>query len=164
MVHENTSKGNEHKPRGRPTSKGGKRGRPKKHLLAPSGREVSGDGGVIAPSDKLSPVMPEIEKISLNESLTKILDDIAKDTVTKEEIDNPMSDKENEETKDLELIESIEFENGKNVLSIRFSKKHNRMFRIQIYLNNEHEIRPVTYTGAHTGYSFWNFLKGALKK
>jgi hypothetical protein len=66
--------------------------------------------------------------------------------------------------KDLEVIESIDFSNGENILSIRFSKRHNRMFRIQIFLNGENEIRPVTYTGATTGYAFWNLLKGLVKK
>lgn len=69
-----------------------------------------------------------------------------------------------DESKELELIDSLVFKNGENNLTIRFSKKHNRMFRIQIFLNDESEIRPVTYTGASTGYSFWNLLKGALKK
>jgi hypothetical protein len=38
------------------------------------------------------------------------------------------------------------------------------MFRIQVFLNDQVEIRNVTYTGAKTGYGFWNLLKGALKK
>jgi len=68
-----------------------------------------------------------------------------------------------DETKELELIESIDFKNGENKLSIRFSKKHNRMFRIQIFLNDKNEIRPVTYSGASTGKTFWSLLKGVLK-
>lgn len=66
--------------------------------------------------------------------------------------------------KPLETIEEIDFFKGNDRLTIRFSKKHNRMFRIQIFLNNEIEVRPVTYTGARTGYSFWNLLKGAMQK
>ena len=66
------------------------------------------------------------------------------------------------EKKELELIDSIEFRNGKNFLTIRFSKRHNRMYRIQIFLNDEFEVRPVTYTGASTGQTFWNLLKGSL--
>ena len=71
---------------------------------------------------------------------------------------------EPKEAKELDLIESIDFKNGENTLSIRFSKRHNRMFRIQVFLNNKNEIRPVTYTGASTGYSFWALLKGAMNK
>ena len=68
------------------------------------------------------------------------------------------------EVKELELIESLDFMNGTNKLSIRFSKKHNRMFRIQVFLNDTNEIRPVTYSGASTGGTFWKLLKGILKK
>ena len=67
------------------------------------------------------------------------------------------------EIKDLEKIDSIDFKNGKNTLSIRFSRRHNRMFRVQIFLNDQTEIRPVTYNGSSTGYTFWNILKGLLK-
>lgn len=69
-----------------------------------------------------------------------------------------------DEKKPLETIEEVDFLKGNDKLTIRFSKKHNRMFRIQIFLNNEIEVRPVTYTGARTGYSFWNLLKGAMQK
>jgi O-acetylhomoserine/O-acetylserine sulfhydrylase-like pyridoxal-dependent enzyme len=69
-----------------------------------------------------------------------------------------------EEPKALELIETMQFMDGPNKLEIRFSKRHNRMFRIQIFLNDEIEIRPVTYTGTSTGHSYWNLLKKSLKK
>lgn len=62
------------------------------------------------------------------------------------------------------VVDQIDFKNGENVLSIKFSKKHNRMFRIQIILNDGTEIRPVTYTGSSSAYNFWHLLKGALKK
>ena len=65
--------------------------------------------------------------------------------------------------KPLELIDSLEFLRGTDKLTIRFSKKANRMYRIQIFLNNGSEIRPVTYTGARTAYTFWDMLKGCLK-
>jgi hypothetical protein len=94
------------------------------------------------------------------------------DKLIKESMDKPKDvqsegleiPKEIEGKKDLELIESVNFKNGENTLSIRFSKRHNRMFRIQVFLNENLEIRPVTYTGANTGYTFWNLLKGAFKK
>ena len=62
------------------------------------------------------------------------------------------------------IVESLDFFRGENKLSIRFTKKHNRMFRIQIFMNDEHEVRPVTYSGSTTGVTFWNLLKGILKK
>jgi len=64
------------------------------------------------------------------------------------------------------VIESIDFisKDEKNKLSIKYSKKSNRSFRIQIFLNDEQELRPVTYTGSSTGNTFWSLLKGALKK
>jgi hypothetical protein len=63
-----------------------------------------------------------------------------------------------------ELIDCIDFNNGKNKLSIRFSKLNNRMYRIQMFLNDELQIRPVTYNGSSTGKTFWNLLKGSMKK
>jgi hypothetical protein len=73
-------------------------------------------------------------------------------------------DAEDEESKADEIVDQIEFKNGSNILKIIFKKKHNRMFRIQIFMNETTEIRPVTYTGAMTAKSFWNLLKGSLKK
>jgi len=49
-------------------------------------------------------------------------------------------------------------------LSIRFSAVNNRRYRIQVFLNDETEVRPVTYQGSSSGYAFWKLLKGALKK
>lgn len=68
--------------------------------------------------------------------------------------------------KDVELIESLDFftADGKNKMSIKYSKKSNRSFRIQMYLNDEQEMRPVSYTGSSTGNTFWALLKGAMKK
>lgn len=71
--------------------------------------------------------------------------------------------KADEETKD-QIMERIDFMNGNDKLSIIFSKRHNRSFRIQVFLNDTTEIRPTNYTGALTGYGFWNLLKGAMKK
>lgn len=71
-----------------------------------------------------------------------------------------------ESTKDVELIESLDFftADGKNKMSIKYSKKSNRSFRIQMFLNDDQEMRPVSYTGSSTGNTFWALLKGALRK
>lgn len=65
---------------------------------------------------------------------------------------------------DFKLLESIEFEFGKNKLSLQFLAKNNRQRCIKVYLNDTHEIRPVTYNGTGTGHAFWQLLKGALIK
>lgn len=74
------------------------------------------------------------------------------------------SDSDDSPSKDDEIVDQIEFKNGSNVLKILFKKKHNRMFRVQIFMNEITEIRPVTYTGAMTAKAFWNLLKGSLRK
>lgn len=106
----------------------------------------------------IPPHIVEEANLLLNEDLNvseKKFDDLVKHTEVYPE--------ENEKNSELDLIDSVEFLKGKNKLTIRFSKRNNRMFRIQVFLNDKHEVRPVTYTGSSTGYAFWNLLKGALK-
>lgn len=62
------------------------------------------------------------------------------------------------------IIEEIKFPLGENVLSLRLSIKENRAYRIQVFLNEDFEIRPTTYPGLSTGTSFWKLLKGSMKK
>lgn len=62
------------------------------------------------------------------------------------------------------LIEKLEFTRGNNILSIEYCAKNNRQRCIKVYLNGQHEIRPVTYNGTGTGQAFWDLLKGALRK
>jgi hypothetical protein len=69
---------------------------------------------------------------------------------------------ESENDSGLELVERIDFKNGKNVLSIRFSKRTNRLYRMQVFLNDETEIRPVTYTGSSQANGYWGLLKRAF--
>lgn len=165
MVHKDDSKGKRGRPRGRPFPPNNKRGKSKDDVLASSGHEIGDERGVIASAPR-SAIVEEnkgqkTEAVELNlpkESVENTIQTIKESMNTAQEEASVK-----EEIKDLELIESLEFKNGENTLSIRFSKKHNRMFRIQIYLNNKSEIRPITYTGASTGYAFWNFLKDSLK-
>lgn len=165
MVHKDHSKGPKRKPRGRPFPKGNKRGKLENDLLATPRHEISDERGVIAPSSQHK--IPELIDEELEQSgITLRLEGKGADVVNKllkESMDSTQEELKDDK-KELELIESIEFKNGENTLTIRFSKKHNRMFRIQVFLNDVSEIRPVTYTGASTGYSFWNLLKGSLKK
>lgn len=154
------------RPRGRPFAKGNKKGKIENEILDDSGREIGVEGGVIASDPRsaiVEPVKQEIKPLAdetntNNENLNKILKETMNSNQDEEALPAP------DEKKDLELIDCLEFKNGENTLTIRFSKKHNRMFRIQVFLNDHSEIRPVTYTGASTGYAFWNLLKGAMKK
>ena len=144
MVHEDSSYGKKLKPRGKPFPKGNRRGSLEENLLA-STRHKDGDVG----SDV------EIDEVNTNTTNTNNEFNDSKDSINN---DSSHSFKEEEE-----LVDSIEFKNGENKLTIKFIKKSNRMFRLQVYLNDKIEVRPVTYTGSSTGYSFWNLLKGSLK-
>lgn len=62
-----------------------------------------------------------------------------------------------------EILDEIKFSSGENELTIRFIKRANRTYRVKVFLNDEMEIRPATYTGASTAEPFWNLLKRSLK-
>lgn len=65
----------------------------------------------------------------------------------------------------LRLVDAINFkdENG-NSLKIVLRERENRMYRLQIFLNDSQEIRPITFNGNSAATTFWNFLKTSLKK
>ncbi len=64
----------------------------------------------------------------------------------------------------IEVIENVDFTSGKNKLSIRLTKRNdNRAYRMQVFLNDDFEIRPSTYNGCSTAKTFWSLLKGSLK-
>lgn len=167
MVHKEPSERKKGKPRGRPFPSGSKRAKPKDGLLDAPGSKSGIEGRVVAPRPQSS-IVEETKGGKKDLTKTPTLEASAINETLKENIDSPQVEPEkkvvDDEAKSLELIDSLEFKNGENTLTIRFSKKHNRMFRIQVFLNGESEIRPVTYTGASTGYAFWNLLKGSLKK
>ena len=150
------------KPIGKPFPKGHKKGSHAIKQELASGLDASNKGGVIAsPPQSLDSEPVNVEKSVLHELPRLIIETIEHNL--KEPMNIPQETKE-ETPKDLELIECIDFINGSNKLSLRFSKKPNRMYRIQVMLNDEHEVRPVTYSGTSTGTTFWNLLKGVLKK
>lgn len=162
MVHEAISEGYKGKPRGRPFQKGNKRGKLEDEIQTPSRLKSGDEGGVIAPSLQSSIVEPDNDGIfhQLPKMVIETLNTTIKECMeTPQEIKEVVDDKKN-----LELVDSMEFISGENKLEIRFSRKDNRMYRIQVFLNDNTEIRPVTYSGATTGKAFWNLLKGALKK
>lgn len=70
---------------------------------------------------------------------------------------------ENKGSVESDVIDSIDFKNGENTLSIKFIQNYNRTYRIQMFLNDKIEIRNVTYSGNNTANNFWSLLKGNLK-
>lgn len=70
---------------------------------------------------------------------------------------------ENKISGESDVIDSIDFKNGENTLSIKFIQNYNRTYRIQMFLNDKIEIRNVTYSGNNTANNFWSLLKGNLK-
>jgi hypothetical protein len=99
---------------------------------------------------------------------SEVLDNTRHDTSSKGEvIENKIESVEDFEKKfnalSCQLIDSLEFENGKDKISIQFIKRGNNSFRIQIFLNDKNEIRPTTYNGSSMAFAYWNLLKGTLK-
>ena len=133
--------------RGRPFTKGNKNGKVPGEIVDSKGYPSTIKGGVL--ESKEEPEKIKIPEIVLVGSTTCI---------------KPIENEEKEDSKDLKLIESLVFKEGENTLTIRFSERHNRMYRVQVFLNDSIEIRPVTYTGRSPGYGFWNLLKGMMKK
>lgn len=145
MVYREISETEKNKPRGRPFTKGNKRGKNEDTVLVDSRPSVSYKGGVITSSQKQSSVEPIKAEISQN---LEVIDDNETENVEDEN----------------KTVDSLEFKNGNNTLSIRFSSVNNRRYRIQVFLNDQLEVRPVTYQGSSSGNAFWKLLKGALKK
>lgn len=147
MVHKFREEESVKKPRGRPFKKGNNRGKIRDEILDDTGLESSYEGGnVVIHDSSLELMIPQKVAVKHIEELLQ-------------EKENPKN-----EEKSIETVDNIDFFNEKNKLSIRLSKRHNRMYRVQIFLNDSEEIRPMTYTGSNTAMSFWNLLKGALKK
>lgn len=154
------------KPRGKPFPKGHKKGSHDIKEELASGLATSNEGGIVVPSPQLLNLEAIEEPKSVLYELPRLISETIEHNL-KEPMNNTQEVKEEEKEdtkKDLELIEKLDFVNGENKLSIIFSKKPNRMYRIQLMLNDEHEVRPVTYSGTSTGMAFWNLLKGVLKK
>lgn len=161
MVHKELGQGEKYKPRGRPFPKGNKRGKLENSVLADSRHSISNEGGNLDP--KIKEV--NMEEAAKGEAVQPVLNELPRLVVEtiehgiKEALSYPSEEKE-----DSKIIETLDFINGENKLSIAFSAVNNRRFRIQIFLNGDTEVRPVTYQGSSSGYSFWKLLKGALKK
>jgi hypothetical protein len=162
MVHSESSKGKRGKPRGRPFLKGNKRGKLENDVLASSGREISNRGEVIAPpsNEVVEPYKDNFLDLRglPEETVNKFLENNGLKVIEEE------GKKESKPVPPNQMIDSIEFVNGNNKLKIAFLKKHSRQYRIQVFLNEDTEIRPLTYTGSSTANAFWGFLKSSLKE
>lgn len=187
MVHTKSSEGKKLKPRGRPFPKGNKRGKLEKCILDASGCESSVSGAVIAHEPQSSIVEPAngIVMENLHEVEGKIMpidetkpvryedntigrviepvDSIPLNVSIPQQMSEGVEVEEGQKiTPANQVIDTIEFTKGKDKLTIVLSKRHNRMFRVQVFLNDTTEMRPGTYTGASPAMSFWNLLKGSL--
>ena len=159
MVHTEPSEGKKYKPRGRPFVKGNKRGKLENSVLADSRHDRSNQGRVVSLTPEIGNTEPLNGQGVLSQLPSLVMNTL--DNNLKEAMETPTETKEEGDTK---TIETMDFKNGDNTLSIRFSAVNNRRYRIQVFLNDETEVRPVTYQGSSSGYAFWKLLKGALKK
>jgi hypothetical protein len=136
---------------------------PKYHLKAP--QRADAPKAVATPTEQRSPDVEEVavacQPLIADGAIEGTLDAITR-KVMDDLVDQPKH-VDQTPTADLTPVDSIEFVNGKNTLKIVLSKKHNRMYRVQVYLNNTMEIRPATYTGFAPASTFWGFLKEITK-
>lgn len=184
MVFKRVSKGEQPKARVSTKTRNDKQGKPATKVLDDT-RSKSNDKRV-KPDDSVSfgnyKVVEKKEKPSAAKKSVEVESKVEKKVVFeidpyKEPEKKPSESTTNQMKKLDELIEisadddpnaflkldSIEFKNGKNTLSIRFSKKHNRMYKVQVFLNEKHEVRPTTHNGYGIAHSFWEMLKDNLK-
>lgn len=163
MVSKKTSERPKLKPRGRPFVKGNRRGKLEGGVLDASGRESGIDGGTIAPEPNKSIVEQTNKEIKPMEKQDQSKVEVLEH---KEGLTAPTSTevKSNEE-EGVKIIESLDFKDDKgNCLKIVYSATPARRYRLQVFLNDSQEIRPVTYNGTSTATAFWSMLKGTLKK
>jgi hypothetical protein len=136
---------------------------PKYHLKAPQQDEAP--KAVFIPTDQVSPTVGMEE--SVIERAIDLTQDVKKELEEKNDVNVYAAEKESKDAvsaiHDLVFVDQIEFVNGKNTLKIVLSKRHNRMYRVQVFLNDTMEIRPATYTGFSPASTFWGFLKEITK-
>lgn len=164
MVYKRKEEGLGKKPRGRPPTKSPNRSKARNKVLDDTGLESGVERGFIEVSPEQP--LPSTENVIDLSAITMQLPPQGIETVN-QILEQKEDSKQGEEKdkKEGEIVESLDFMNGNNKLSIRLTKQHNRMFRVQIFLNDgQLEVRPMTYTGSNTAMSFWSLLKGALSK
>lgn len=131
------------------------RGRPFQKKKTLEGMEKKAEENKLKPND----VIPR-EKFSREEMEEKFLP-LSK-TVIEQLKPDPMPEIK-EPKKDNDLIESLHFKRGNDILTITLKKTPSRQYRLQIFLNEEHEVRPQTFFGYNPAMSFWGLFKRLLE-
>lgn len=144
MVHTKVSGGSQDRVIGRPFQKGNYKGKPRNEILDSKRPAIGNKQADIAPDEKQASKTPLKEEKMEPQNLP----------VVKKEV----------EAEENILVEAIEFKNGDNALRITLMRKTNRVYRIQVFLNDGLEIRPSTYTGSSGAMNVWKLLKSYLKK
>jgi hypothetical protein len=151
------------KPRGRSFTKGNKRGKPDGSVLDAKGRGIS--------IERETLTQKECESMKETKTAENVAAFIPETPVLNPPKENPPEEKQILESKPeqvldvLEVVDSLDFKDDKgNTLKIIYRSTPARRYRLQIFLNESQEIRPVTYNGTSTSMAFWSMLKGNLKK
>ncbi len=131
-------------PRGKPFQKGHSVRKPRSENVVDKGHSGSIEREAIAP-------IPPKQYVDLNPESTILMEENQQNS---EVIIN----------NDTKILDTMDFYNEKNKLSIKLILSKNRTVRVQMFLNEETEIRNMTYHGIKTGMTFWNLLKGTLRK
>jgi hypothetical protein len=119
----------------------------KRKGLDDSGRKTISKGGITFPHTLNVVQAPLKPKIELTEKQTEKM----KESLPKKNIE-------------IEIIDCIEFVNGKNKLKIQFSKKTSRIFNVKIMLNDEIELKPLSFVTKSLATDSWEMLKRVLQK
>ncbi len=143
MIEQNFSE--KPKVRGRPFQKGNKKGKMECHVLDSQGNRNGVKGGVVDP-----------HLLKPHQNASKLEIEVL--PTTKEDM------KEQEPEIDGEIVEFLEFTNGKNTLKIQLNKRHSRNFKMKIILNDEIEVKPTSYVTKQSANDSWDMLKRVLKK
>lgn len=159
MLFKRVSKRTKAKPRGRPFSKNNNRGKSNDSLL-----DVEGRTGRIERETLMKKECESMKENNTVQDVAAFTPEISVVDTSKAE-QKPIESITQEPVEVVEVIDSLDFKDEKgNTLKIIYRATPARRYRLQIFLNDTQEIRPVTYNGTSTSMSFWNMLKGNLKK
>lgn len=136
MVYKDSDKRAKAKPRGRPFVKDNKRGKPPIEVLDDTGHKVSDPRGIISQITKSI----QLETLEVKESIKQ---------------------------EDQKIIDSISFTFEKNIITILLKSilkpSGGRYFKVQIFLNDNIEVKPSSFVTKQSALSFWNLLKGEIQ-
>lgn len=157
MVFEDDSERPKAKPRGRPFPKGNIKGKDRSMHMASARHERSVSGATIALGIQNEIEEPVKEKIGVAAELPPLAPQVS--------AEDPIKKVLAKDEKNVQFIDSLDFrdDNG-NTLRIVLSNNQNRSYRLQIFLNDKREIRPITYNGRTSACEFWELLKESLKR